>query len=149
MKKIVSIIIVLLFCFTLASLISTKTSTADVTIGTITGTTYQLKGWETMPLPFVRVQAGEYVTFSDINGMYSFTDLPLQTYQVTASKPGFSSQSFTVILNQQNSTAIVDFQLVFKYIIFNGQITNYYPNEVLIYLAEKGYLKLSTATVIV
>jgi hypothetical protein len=84
-------------------------------VGRIYGYTYQIIGWETLPAPFVLVQAGSEQDISNIFGYYELNDLPLgQVYEVTANKFGYEEATVTVELSYEEPEVEVNFLLTLK-----------------------------------
>jgi len=92
MRRALSILIIGLLFFTTFSVtfhVTTRGSGGS-DVGCIYGYTYQIIGWETLPTPFVHVQAGGKHDISDIFGYYELNDLPLdQVYELKANKLGY------------------------------------------------------------
>ncbi len=112
-NKKMMVFFLILICFSFSVLLSTPITSSTEPMGTIYGSVYQIKSWQTIPIPFAYVQAGDYATFTNLNGEYCL-QVPISTYQVIASKPGFTTQTYTANLSTQNPCEI-HFQLQFKY----------------------------------
>jgi hypothetical protein len=87
------------------------TSNAQQLLGSITGTVTDSSG---AVLPAVQVRLHEASTGLELaavtnrQGAYSLFDLPIGTYQVTFSKQGFQSQTFSEVVVQANRMATVN-----------------------------------------
>ena len=87
---------------------------AQVDLGTITGTTTDTTG---AVIPGVQVVATNPSTGQKIKavtnsaGIYTLPNLPIATYDITYSKPGFSSVAHTGVAIQVQQTAQMDVQL--------------------------------------
>jgi len=79
--------------------------------GMIEGTTRGVKGWGTYILPFVTVSADGHQDISDLYGHYSIHNLPLGSYEVKASAPGYKSVTYTVELTEGSPFVTLDFIL--------------------------------------
>jgi|GEM_PF-3172009 hypothetical protein len=79
--------------------------------GIISGTVYGKRGWSVFPLMGATVAAGGRQTYTGISGSYRIGNLPLGTYIVVASYPGYGSKSATVTLTNENPQASVHFIL--------------------------------------
>ncbi len=79
--------------------------------GSISGTVYGSNGWSTYPLPLAIVTAGGKTAVTNLYGSYTINDLSLQTHAVTASKIGYTSQTFSATLTSGNPFASVSFTL--------------------------------------
>ncbi|MEM0466537.1 MAG: carboxypeptidase-like regulatory domain-containing protein [Candidatus Thermoplasmatota archaeon] len=130
MKKKSVYLFLLLTCL-LSIIVLFPTNSANEPMGTICGSVYQVRGWQTFPIPFAHVQAGQYSTYANVYGEYSL-EVPLATYQVTASKPGFTTQTYYANLSQQNPY-VLHFQLQFKYSIDSYISASDYQQNFILY----------------
>jgi hypothetical protein len=81
-----------------------------VTSGTVQGTVTATVGGA--PINGATVALGSRTTTTDVNGFYSFTNIPSGTYpSITASKPGFSSSTATNIVVTDGATTTQNFSL--------------------------------------
>jgi hypothetical protein len=64
------------------------------------------------PLEDALVEAGAYSTLTGPDGFYSFPQLPVGAYTVTASAYGYQAASFTGVEVLYNNTTVQDFSLV-------------------------------------
>ena len=116
MKKTLLLLVISLIFFTTLSLTFSEISSSDnPDVGRIYGCTYQIIGWETLPAPFVLVQAGSEQDISNIFGYYELNNLPLgQVYEVTAYKFGYEVENFMVELSYEEPEVEVNFMLMIK-----------------------------------
>ena len=117
MKRTLSLLLIALMFFTTLSMTFSEISSGDeyTNVGRIYGYTYQIIGWETLPAPFVLVQAGSEQDISNIFGYYELNDLPLgQVYEVTANKFGYEEATVTVELSYEEPEVEVNFLLTLK-----------------------------------
>lgn len=117
MKRTLSLLLIALMFFTTLSMTFSEISSGDEDpdVGRIYGYTYQTVGWETLPAPFVLVQAGSEQDISNIFGYYELNDLPLgQVYEVTANKFGYEEATVTVELSYEEPEVEVNFLLTLK-----------------------------------
>ena len=89
-------------------------ASGQLLLGNIGGTVTDATG---APIPNAKVEAQNTGTNLVVtattqgNGIYQLPNLPLGTYKVTVSQPGFQTRAFTSIDVQANRTATVDAQL--------------------------------------
>lgn len=117
MKRTLSLLLIALMFFTTwpMTFIEISSGGEDPDVGRIYGYTYQIMGWETLPAPFVLVQAGSEQDISNIFGYYELNDLPLgQVYEVTANKFGYEEANVTVELSYEEPEVEVNFLLTLK-----------------------------------
>lgn len=117
MKRTLSLLLIALMFFTTLSMTFSEISSGgeDPDVGRIYGYTYQIVGWETLPAPFVLVQAGSEQDISNIFGYYELNDLPLgQIYEVTANKFGYEEEHIWVELSYEEPEVEVNFLLTLK-----------------------------------
>jgi hypothetical protein len=80
-----------------------------ITQGSLQGTVRDSGG---APLGGAFVALGSRTTTADVNGFYTFLNLPAGTYpSVSASYPGYNTQTFTAIAVSEGATATQDFAL--------------------------------------
>ena len=80
-----------------------------VTTGTLQGT---VRTAASAPIAGATVALGSRTTTTDASGFYAFTSLPAGTYpSVTASDPGYTSQTFVSIVVNEGATTTRDFTL--------------------------------------
>ncbi|HEX4809959.1 MAG TPA: carboxypeptidase regulatory-like domain-containing protein [Bryobacteraceae bacterium] len=109
--KRVSILDVRLWGLVLAFLGLCASMSAQQTLGAITGTVKDASG---AVVPSVSVKARNLATNLEIseetqsNGSYSFSNLPIGTYELTFSKAGFQSEAHTRVLVNSDRTTTVD-----------------------------------------
>ncbi|MBU1940993.1 MAG: carboxypeptidase-like regulatory domain-containing protein [Candidatus Thermoplasmatota archaeon] len=110
MKKVIAVTATLLIAVTAIGPLASASS--QQCLGNIRGFVYIENGkWPMTPIPFVTIQAGSRTTMTGMFGYYAIIGLPLGTFEVTVSKPGYAKQSKTVTLTQENPDAWSDFIL--------------------------------------
>ncbi|MCX6665699.1 MAG: carboxypeptidase-like regulatory domain-containing protein [Euryarchaeota archaeon] len=83
----------------------------DSQYGSVSGTVFGTYGWALVPLIFAPVSAGSKSTLTGFGGGYSIGNLAYGTHTVTASYPGYVSQSQTITLTVEHPSASVSFTL--------------------------------------
>lgn len=59
------------------------------------------------PLSSVSIQAGNYSTSTNNNGYFNFTNIPIGSYTITASKTNYASQSQSVTISSGSNSSII------------------------------------------
>ena len=82
--------------------------------GSIYGITYQIIGWEVIPVPFAYIESENGHTISNLWGYYELSNLTFNhCYEIEASKLGYKSDSVLVELTDNNPSEEINFLLIF------------------------------------
>ena len=93
----------------------TSSTSAQQTLGTITGTITDASGAAIAGAQVTITSAGTNLTFnaaSKTNGEFAFQNLPIGTYAVQVVKAGFRTENYPNIMVQENRNVTLNTQLM-------------------------------------